>query len=94
MAIFTVNGVRKVLSDDFSHRHIVGICTNDHAYHSLSEVIVSISEGNIWRTKCGGYEETIQVVNKCFAPGCLTAPYIETNYKSLGKDNVENLDLC
>ena len=94
MAIFTVTGVRKVLSDDFSHRHIVGVCTHDHLYHPLSQVIASIGEGNIWRTRRGGYEETIQVVGKCFAPKCLAAPYIDTNHKRPGKDNIENLDLC
>jgi hypothetical protein len=94
MATYTVIGVRKVLADDFSHRHIVGLCTSDHAFRPLSEVIASIGEGDIWRTKCGGHEETIRIVSKCSVSGCQTAPYIETKRKSSGKDNIENLALC
>jgi hypothetical protein len=94
MATFIVTGVPKVLAEDFSHRHIEGLCTDDRAYHPVREVIASIGAGHTWKTKAGGYEATITVVSGCFEPGCTAAPYVGTNHRSLKKDNLEKLDLC
>jgi len=94
VATYSVTGVRKVLSNDFSHRHIVGVCTDDGAYVSVATVAASIHAGHTWRIKSGGHEETIRVVDECPTPLCTTAPYIETNPRSVGRDNLENLDLC
>ncbi len=94
MATYTVTGVRKVLSDDFRHRHIEGVITHDRVHHTLRFVVDSIRAGNTWTTKAHGHKETIKVVSECPEPGCGTSPYIETNSRSLGKDNLENLDLC
>jgi len=65
MTTYIVTGVRKVLSDDFSHRHIEGVCTSDRVHYSVSDVVESINAGNTWRTKADGREETIQVVSEC-----------------------------
>jgi hypothetical protein len=94
MATYIVTGVRKVLSDDFSHRHIVGVCTSDRQFHTKQAVIDSINDGNTWKTKAPHFEETIKVTNGCPEPGCTDAPYIETNRWSMRKDNLENLNLC
>jgi hypothetical protein len=94
MTTHTVVGVRKVFSDDFSHRHIVGVCTDDRVYHSVRVVVESIGIGDNWRTKVGGFEEAIKVLAECPAPGCTAAPYIETTRRSPRKENLENLPLC
>ncbi len=94
MADYTVTGVRKVLAEDFTHRHIEGVCTDDRVHHTVRAVVYSIRAGNTWKTKLGGYEETIKVADECPVPGCIVAPYIETNPWSPRKDNLENLDLC
>ncbi len=94
MTTYTVTGVRKVLSEDFTHRHVEGVCTDDRAHHNLGTVIASINAGDTWRTKAGRYEETIKVTSECPAPGCTVAPYIETNPRSPRKDNLERLDPC
>jgi len=90
----TITGVRKVLADDFSHRHISGVCTGDDAHHSLASVVDSIHAGNNWVIKADGHEKTIRVVSKCPQFGCKAAPYIETSPWSLRKDNLEHLDPC
>ncbi len=94
MTTFIVTGVRKVISEDFTHRHIEGVCTADRAHHSLGAVIASINAGNTWKTRAGGFAETIKVTGECPAPGCTLSPYIETNPRSHRKDNLENLNLC
>lgn len=94
MAIYTVTGVRKVMSDDLSHRHIEGVCTDDDVHHVLGDVVDSINAGNTWSTKAYGFEETIRVVDRCPVEGCTAAPYIETKPWSRRRDNLENLNLC
>jgi len=83
-----------VLADDFTHRHIEGVLTHDRAHHTLATVIASINTGDIWKTRAGGYQETIKVTTECPHSGCNVAPYIATNQTSPRKDNLEKLDLC
>ncbi len=94
MTTYIVTGIRKALSDDFTHRHIEGVCTDDRSHHALETVVDSIQAGNTWISKAGGYEKTIRVVSRCPQPGCRASPYIETSPWSLRKDNLEHLDLC
>jgi hypothetical protein len=91
---YIVTGIRKILSDDFSHRHIEGVCTHDRIHYSVDAVVDSINAGHTWKTKADGREEIIKVMSQCPQSGCTAAPYIETNRRSLRKDNLENLNLC
>ncbi|MGH9016273.1 MAG: hypothetical protein ACRDY1_00860 [Acidimicrobiales bacterium] len=93
MTTYTVTGVRKVLSDDFSHRHLEGVCT-DRVHYTVQAVADSIDAGNVWKTKADGFEAVITVVSECPEVGCTARPYLETNRRSPRKDNLENLGLC
>jgi hypothetical protein len=94
MAEYIVTKVHKQSSGDGSHRHIQGVCTEDGTYHSREEVVDSINDGNVWRTRAGGYEERIKILEYCPEPRCFATPYITTNPDSTKKDNLENLDQC
>jgi len=94
MDTYTVTRVRKVMADDFSHRHIEGVCTDDDGHHTRGRVIQSISAGDIWIIDVDGFRETLKVVDRCPYNECTVSPYIETNPRSFKKDNLENLDLC
>jgi Protein of unknown function (DUF3892) len=94
MATYIVTKVRKELSDDHSHRHIEGICTDAGVHYTRKEVVDSITNGNIWKTRADGYEAIIEPIRFCPKPNCLATPYIRTNPDSTKKDNLENLDPC
>jgi Protein of unknown function (DUF3892) len=94
MAEYIVTKVHKQSSVDGSHSHIQGVCTEDGTYYSREEVVDSINDGNVWRTRAGGSEETIKVLEYCPRPRCFATPYIKTNPDSTKKDNLENLDPC
>jgi len=92
MAIYVVTKVRKEMSDDGTHEHIEGVCTDDGTHYTRKEVVDSINDGNLWKTRANGHEATIHPVGRC--PRCSATPYIETNPDSTEKDNLENLDRC
>jgi hypothetical protein len=89
-----VTKVRKETSDDGSHEHIQGVCTQNGTHYARKEVVDSINAGNTWKTSAEGYEATIEPIAYCPKSGCLAAPYIRTNPDSTKKDNLENLDRC
>ena len=47
MATFIVTRVRKELSEDGTHRHIEGVCTDTGDHYTRREVVDSIDKGNI-----------------------------------------------
>jgi Protein of unknown function (DUF3892) len=94
MTEYLVTNVRKQLSADGSHSHIVGVCTQGLIYYTRQEVVDSINEGNIWKTQADGYQARIGVVEHCPDPRCLASPYITTNPDSSEMDNLENLNPC
>lgn len=94
MATYIVTNVRKESSEDETHKHIEGVCTDDGTYHTRKEVVDSINQGNTWKTQAEGYEATIRPIRYCPKGGCLATPYIETNPDSTKMDNLENLDPC
>lgn len=94
MAEYVVTKVRKESSDDGSHKHIEGVCTNDGTHYTRKQVVDSINAGNAWKTQADGYEETIKAISCCPKSGCLASPYIKTNPDGTKKDNLENLDSC
>jgi hypothetical protein len=94
MATYTVTKVRKELSDDATHEHIEGVCTDGGTHYTRGEVVDSINAGNTWRTSADGYEATIKPMPSCPKSGCSAKPYIKTNPDSTKKDNLENLDRC
>jgi len=94
MATYTVTRVRKVLADDYSHRHIEGVCTDDDEHYTRSAVIESINAGDTWTLEVDGFHEVIKVISACPHDGCTATPYIETKPMSPKKDNLEYLDLC
>jgi uncharacterized protein DUF3892 len=94
MATYTVTRVRKERSEDRTHHHIEGVCTNSGTHYSRREVVTSIDAGNTWKTSADGYEATITQITYCPRPACLASPYIKTNPDSTKKDNLENLDSC
>ncbi len=94
MATYIVTKVRKELSDDGSHRHIQGVCTQSGTHYTRQEVVDSINAGNTWKTDADGYKATIETMSYCPHSACLATPYIKTNPDSTKKDNLENLDPC
>jgi len=94
MATYTVTKVRKELSDDGTHRHIAGVCTDVGTYYTRRQVVDSIDAGDTWKTSAEGYQATIKAIAYCPADSCYATPYIETNPDSTTKDNLENLDGC
>ncbi|MGH3428274.1 MAG: DUF3892 domain-containing protein, partial [Mycobacteriales bacterium] len=94
MSTYTVTHVRKELSEDRSHRHIEGVCTDEGIHYTRSQVVASIHAGNTWKTSAGGRSATIEVISFCPEPRCLATPYIKTNPDSTGLDNLENLPEC
>lgn len=94
MTTYVVTKVRKELSDDASHEHIEGVCTDAGVHYSRQQVVDSINAGNTWKTSADGYEATITTMSYCPKANCLAKPYIKTNPDSTKKDNLENLDRC
>jgi hypothetical protein len=94
MAEFIVTNVRKELSDDGTHKHIEGVCTNASVHYTRKQVVDSINEGNVWKTQANGYEAVIEAISYCPKSNCLAKPYIRTKPDSTKKDNLENLDPC
>jgi hypothetical protein len=94
MATYIVTKVRKESSDDGTHKHIEGVCTEDGTHYTRKEVVDSINQGDTWKTRAEGYEATIRALSYCPKAGCLATPYIETNPDSTKKDNLENLASC
>ena len=92
MATYIVTGVRKERCGDGIHQHIEGVCTEDGRHYTRKEVVDSITGHNTWKTKAGGYEETIEKMNKC--PRCSSTPYIKTRPDSTKLDNLDNLPSC
>lgn len=89
-----VTHVRKELSADGTHEHIVGVCTADGTYYTCREVVAAIRTGETWKTSAAGYEAEIEPIVYCPQPNCLATPYIRTRPYSTRKDNIENLDPC
>jgi hypothetical protein len=94
MATYVVTRVRKELSDDGTHEHIEGVCTDGGTHYMRKEVVDSINAGNTWKTRADGYEAIIEPIKYCPKANCLATPYIRTNPDSIKKDNLENLDRC
>ena len=96
MATFTVTKVRKESAGTGAnrHQHIEGVCTDAGTHYTRKQVVDSINQRNIWKTKADGQEAVITAITYCPASGCMATPYIKTNPNSTRKDNLENLDLC
>lgn len=94
MATYVVTRVRKETSEDRTHEHIEGVCTDDGTHYTRRQVVDSINAGNTWKTSAGGYEAIIEPIMYCPRAGCPATPYIRTNPDSTKKDNLENLDRC
>jgi hypothetical protein len=94
MTTYTVTHVRKETSEDGSHRHIEGVCTDNGTHYTRKQVVDSINAGNTWKTRADGYEAVIEPITYCPRSGCRATPYIKTNPDSTKKDNLENFDPC
>ena len=80
MATYKVTKVRKEAPPlNPSHEHIVGVVTDDGAYHTVREVADSIGQGNTWYTSASGAPEAmIGVELFCTHAWCLHAPYLSS----------------
>jgi len=96
MAIFRVTKVRKeAMPLDPKHEHIVGVQTDDGAYHPLPEVVASIERGDEWRTAAAGEPEAaISVEPYCTKPWCLRAPYLASEPGESVASDLEKLPRC
>ncbi|HEV2944041.1 MAG TPA: DUF3892 domain-containing protein [Solirubrobacteraceae bacterium] len=91
MAEHLVIGVRKVASDDATHRHISEVCTAGPIRYTRQEVIDSIRQGDSWKTLANAHSAEIRIVDACPHDGCTLSPYIAANPDSTAIDNLENL---
>jgi len=94
VATYVVTRVRKQWSVDGSHRHIVGVCTDDGVHWRRIDVARSIDAGDVWRTSADGHDAIIRTTAYCPHPGCVATPYLQTRPDTNGKDSLENLDEC
>ena len=80
MSTFVVHRVRKqALPLDPSHEHVIGVLTEDGAFHSNQEVAESIARGDTWRAATpDGREASIRVEPFCTRGWCMLAPYLAT----------------
>lgn len=79
MAIYNVTKVRKEApAQNPSHEHIVGLVTDDGAYHTNQEVAESIRAGNTWQTLVSGETALIGVDDYCGYKWCMHAPYLRS----------------
>ena len=68
-----------------SHEHIVGVLTDDGAYHTVQEVADGILAGEEWLSVVEGEEPAHIKVEDCCPKGwCMFRPYLS----SLGGDSV------
>lgn len=74
MANHVVTMVREERSDDGTHEHVEGFCTDGGVHYTRREVVDSINAGNIWKTSAGGYEATIEPIKYCPRGACLASP--------------------
>ena len=91
MTRYTVTKIRKEWSVDKTHRHLEGVITEDGTHYTRREVVDSIAEGHTWVTSAGGSVVRISTVVCCHHAFCYALPYLRTNPRSTGLDNVENL---
>jgi hypothetical protein len=85
MATYKVTRVRKEASSlRPSHEHIVGVVTDDGAYHTVPEVVASITVGDLWETSVPG-ERDVPIVVEEHCPGdwCMLRPYLSSTGDSL-----------
>jgi hypothetical protein len=70
-----------------SHEHIVGVLTDDGAYHTVQEVADSIAAGDAWETSVPGEQDApISVQDVCPKGWCMHRPYLSSNGDSLASD--------
>jgi len=75
--VIKVRKERPVLNPD--HEHIVGVVTEDGAYHSIQEVVDSIRLGHLWQTSVAGENKNpIRIDLHCPHSWCLHQPYLST----------------
>ncbi|HTP52163.1 MAG TPA: DUF3892 domain-containing protein [Anaeromyxobacteraceae bacterium] len=80
MASYRVTKVRKEAPAlNPSHEHIVGVVTDDGAYHTVQEVVDSIRGGDVWRAFVEGEPEAmIGIEPFCSRPWCMHSPYLSS----------------
>jgi len=81
MATYKVTKVRKAAPAlNPSHEHIVGVLTDDGAYHTVQEVADSIKAGNVWLTSVAGELDAVIGVDLfCRHGWCMHAPYLSSS---------------
>jgi hypothetical protein len=89
-----VTHVRKEVSSDGSHRHIIGVCTDSGRYYTRREVVDGIETGKEWVTSAGGKTAQIRRISFCPARTCFASPYITTLPDQTGRNDLENLPEC
>ena len=80
MAHYKVTKVRKDSPPlNPTHKHIVGVLTEDGAYHTVQEVVDSLAQGDTWATSVEG-EPEVEILAQPFCPKqwCMHAPYLAT----------------
>jgi hypothetical protein len=78
MAIHKVTKVRKEASPmSPPHEHIVGVLTDDGAYHTVQEVVDSIERGDAWEAWVPGEPAAaIRPELACPKGWCMHRPYL------------------
>lgn len=71
-----VTGLRRELSADRSHRHIVGVYTSEGTYRTNRQVVDSLQEGETWFSTNGGERVPINWIRWCPEMNCGMKPYL------------------
>jgi len=92
MATYNVTKVRKEAPAlNPSHEHIVGVLTDDGAFHTNREVAASIEAGDTWQTLVEGESAPIGVDPHCRHKWCMHAPYLSTTPSATLATDLEKL---
>jgi hypothetical protein len=78
MATYKVTKVRKESPPlNPAHKHLVGVLTDDGAYHPIQEVVDSIAKGDTWWTAAPEEPQAaIMPEPYCPKPFCMHGPYL------------------
>jgi hypothetical protein len=90
----TVTKVRKESSQDGTHEHIAGVCSEGGTYYTRKEVTDGLDRGESWQTSGGGNTAKIRKITYCPVDACLLSPYITTDPDHTTSNNLDNLPAC